>query len=106
MPDIIQNTAAFRATRAWGARDLALIAGASVRLHWTDVPYHWHTNTGNEVFAVLHGVVDMHYKDTQGNVHVTRLNGGDIFVAHEGDSHVAHPVGEARILVIENEGSE
>ena len=30
---------------------------------------------------------------------------GDIFYASVGTEHVAHPVGEARILVIEKEGS-
>ena len=50
---------------AWAAIDLARIADATVRLHWTDEPYVWHTN----------------------------------------DEHVAHPVGTARILVIEQAGS-
>jgi hypothetical protein len=30
---------------------------------------------------------------------------GDIFFAAIGTEHVAHPIGEARILVIEKEGS-
>ena len=29
----------------------------------------------------------------------------DMFIADAGDEHVAHPVGEARILVIERRGS-
>jgi hypothetical protein len=33
------------------------------------------------------------------------LNPGDIFYATVGTEHVAHPVGEARILVVEKEGS-
>ncbi len=33
------------------------------------------------------------------------LNVGDIFYASVGTEHVAHPVGEARILVVEAEGS-
>jgi hypothetical protein len=28
-----------------------------------------------------------------------------MFVAGVGDAHVAHPIGEARVLVIEREGS-
>ena len=28
--------------RAWAAVDLARIADATVRLHWTDEPYVWH----------------------------------------------------------------
>jgi hypothetical protein len=35
----------------------------------------------------------------------TILNTGDIFYASVGTEHVAHPKGEARILVIESEGS-
>ena len=33
------------------------------------------------------------------------LKAGDIFHAEDGDEHVAHPIGAARILVIEREGS-
>jgi len=90
--------------RAWAAVDLARIADATVRLHWTDEPYVWHTNDGVEVFVVLDGAVDMHYRDEAGT-HVTRLEPGRIFVAEDGDEHVAHPVGTARILVIEQAGS-
>ena len=35
----------------------------------------------------------------------TILTTGDIFYASVGTEHVAHPKGEARILVIESEGS-
>jgi hypothetical protein len=36
---------------------------------------------------------------------VRRMTKGDIFHAAEGEAHVAHPVGAARILVIERKGS-
>ena len=95
----------FRAERAWGALDIARIEGATVRLHWTDQPYRWHVNDGAEVFAVLDGVVEMHHK-VDGRVEVARLEAGDVFFAGVGCEHVAHPVGEARILVVEKAGSE
>jgi hypothetical protein len=57
----------FKADRAWGAIDIANMGGITTRLHWTDAPYKWHVNDGEE--------------------------------------HVAHPRGEARILVVEKEGS-
>ncbi|MEL6860987.1 MAG: cupin [Pseudomonadota bacterium] len=104
MPDIVQDARTFRANRAWGARDLAEIDGATVRLHWTDQPYKWHRNDGVEVFVVLEGKVDMHYRDA-GEEKVVSLAASDMFIAHEGDEHVAHPVGEARILVVERKGS-
>jgi mannose-6-phosphate isomerase-like protein (cupin superfamily) len=104
MPLILEETRSFRAPRAWGARDLAEIDGATVRLHWTDAPYKWHVNDGTEVFAVLDGVVNMHYR-TGGIENSVRLEPGAIFVAHLGEEHVAHPEGEARILVIERKGS-
>ena len=34
---------------------------ATVRLHWTDQPYQWHVNDGDEVFAVLDGEVAVSY---------------------------------------------
>lgn len=95
----------FTASRAWGALDIAQLNGISVRLHWTDQPYHWHVNEGEEVFAVLDGVVYMHYRE-DGEVHQLMLQAGDIFHAGVGCEHVAHPQGEARILVIEQAGSE
>ena len=94
----------FTADRAWGAMDIASMNGITTRLHWTDQPYKWHINDGEEVFAVLDGEVDMHYRQ-QGEEQVVRLQTGDIFYASVGTEHVAHPVGEARILVIEAEGS-
>lgn len=105
MVQIIQDTASFRASRAWGSRDIATIEGASVRLHWTDEPYHWHVNRESEVFCVVAGEVSMRYR-VDGNEHVAELRAGDIFVADAGDEHVAHPNGEARILVIERQGAE
>jgi mannose-6-phosphate isomerase-like protein (cupin superfamily) len=94
----------FSAPKAWGALDIANMNGITTRLHWTDKPYTWHINDGQEVFAVLHGVVDMHYR-IDGKENVTTLNSGDVFFADVGCEHVAHPRGEARILVVEKEGS-
>lgn len=94
----------FTAERPWGAIDITEIDGATVRLHWTDQPYIWHVNDGPEVFAVLDGVVDMHYR-RDGEEHVERLTPGRVCYAEPGDEHVAHPAPEARILVIERKGS-
>ena len=94
----------FKASRAWGARDIANMNGVTTRLHWTDQPYKWHVNDGEEVFAVLDGIVEMFYRE-HGNEYSSILNAGDIFYASVGTEHVAHPKGEARILVVEAEGS-
>ena len=104
MAQTLNDVATFRADRPWGARDLAQIDGATVRLHWTDQPYRWHVNDGPEVFVVLDGEVDMHFKQ-HGQAQCVRLKASDIFIADVGDEHLAHPVGEARILVIERKGS-
>ncbi|WP_077927606.1 cupin domain-containing protein [Wohlfahrtiimonas populi] len=100
----IINGKTFTAERAWGALDIANLEGTTVRLHWTDQPYKWHINDGEEVFVVLDGIVEMHYKDDDA-IKIVLLNAGDIFHATVGTEHVAHPQGEARILVIEKEGS-
>ncbi len=47
----------------------------------------------------------MHYKENH-KTHIAELNVGDIFYAGVGTEHVAHPEGEARILVVETAGSE
>lgn len=95
---------AFKADRPWGAMDIANMDGITTRLHWTDQPYRWHVNDGEEVFAVLNGRVEMRYRDA-GVEHRVILETGDVFHAVAGTEHVAHPMGEARILVVEREGS-
>src|ERR1700743_938198 len=92
------------ATRPWGALDIANMGGITTRLHWTDQPYKWHINDGEEVFAVLDGQVEMGYREN-GVAHGVILETGCAFQASMGTEHVAHPLGEARILVVETEGS-
>jgi mannose-6-phosphate isomerase-like protein (cupin superfamily) len=99
----IIRSKSFTAERAWAALDIANMNGITTRLHWTDQPYKWHINDGQEVFVVLDGQVQMRYRE-EGEAQVL-LEVGDIFYASVGTEHVAHPVGPARILVIESEGS-
>lgn len=94
----------FTAERAWGALDICNMNGITTRLHWTDKSYKWHVNDGEEVFAVLDGTVTMHFKE-DGVEKSVELGTGDVFYASVGTEHVAHPIGEARILVVESEGS-
>jgi mannose-6-phosphate isomerase-like protein (cupin superfamily) len=95
----------FRARKAWDALELMRVDGVTTRLHWTDQPYHWHVNDGDEVFVVIDGLVDMHYR-CDGSEHFVTLGAGDLFVAGAGCEHIARPRGEARILVIERATSE
>lgn len=104
MQKIIRSRS-FTAEQAWGALEIANMGGITTRLHWTDQPYRWHVNDGEEVFAVLDGEVDMHYREN-GAEHSVRLSPGDIFFAGSGCEHVARPCGEARILVVEKEDSD
>ena len=100
----IIRSAEFTDPKAWGSLPIANLNGTTVKLHWTDAPYIWHTNDGEEVFAVMDGVVHMHTR-VAGVEDVIVLNTGDIFHATVGTEHVAHPQGVARILVIEQAGS-
>lgn len=94
----------FTGQRAWDALDIANMGGITTRLHWTDQPYRWHVNDGEEVFAVLDGRVEMKYRE-HGVEHSVVLLAGDVFHADVGTEHVAHPLGVARILVVERAGS-
>jgi mannose-6-phosphate isomerase-like protein (cupin superfamily) len=94
----------FRAERPWGAQDISNMNGVTVRLHWTDAAYNWHVNEGEEVFTVLDGAVDMHVREN-GEERVVHLRAGDVFHVQVGDEHMARPLGEARVLVVEKEGS-
>lgn len=90
--------------KAWDALDIESIDDATVRLHWTDRPYKWHVDDGPEVFVVLDGAVDMHTR-IDGEEQLVRLETGDVFHAQNGDEHVAHHEGVARVLVTEKRGS-
>ena len=94
----------FKAERAWGALDITNMNGISVRLHWTDKPYKWHINDGEEVFAVMDGTVECATKKTAKRKPYCSIQ-VIFFYAGIGTEHVAHPQGEARILVIEKEDS-
>lgn len=95
----------FIGKKAWDALDIAQIEGATVRLHWTDKPYIWHKNDGDEVFVVLDGQVTMRYRENN-QEHSFLLNSGDICYLRKGEEHIASPEGApARILVIEKKGS-
>jgi mannose-6-phosphate isomerase-like protein (cupin superfamily) len=56
------------------------------------------------VFVMLNGRLPMHCRQ-DGLENVCELAVGDIFYASIGTEHVAHPIGEARVLVIESAGS-
>ncbi|MFE3499025.1 hypothetical protein [Kitasatospora sp. NPDC059160] len=99
------DSSSFTAERPWGALDLAELDDATVRLHWTDRPYRWHVNDGPEVFVVLDGAVDMHYR-VDGTERVEHLTPGRVCCVEPGDEHVARPAPEARILVVERRGSD
>jgi len=94
----------FNGSRAWDSQHIASFDNVSVKFHWTDQPYKWHINDGQEVFAVMDGCVEMQYKE-KGEVKSRVLKAGDIFYASEGTEHIARPHGIARVLVIEKEGS-
>ena len=94
----------FKPNNAWDSKSIANMNGITTKLHWTDKPYKWHTNDGEEVFVVLDGKVEMFYK-IDGIEQSTVLEVGDIFYASVGTEHYAHPIGEARILVVEQDGS-
>ena len=94
----------FTGQAAWDALPIANMQGITTQLHWTNAAYRWHVNEGEEVFVVLDGEIDMFYKEC-GVEKKKRMRVGDIFFASAGTEHVAHPIDEARVLVVESEGS-
>jgi mannose-6-phosphate isomerase-like protein (cupin superfamily) len=96
------NARRFTAAEAWGGPTITTIARAAVKLRWTDQPFRWHVNDGEEVFVVIDGTVDMHVRDAGGESIVT-LNAGELLHLVAGEEHVAHPLGPARVLVIEQD---
>jgi len=62
-----------------GAKHISNMNGITTRLHWTNQPYKWHINDGEEVFVVLDGAVEMYYME-HGVEHSAMLNTGDVFM--------------------------
>lgn len=99
------NSSKFVADVAWANRVLMDLATHTVKIHWTDKPYRWHENTGEELFVVLDGVVEMSYIEN-GVECMKVMEPGQMVLFGHGERHVARPRGEARILVIEEKGSD
>jgi mannose-6-phosphate isomerase-like protein (cupin superfamily) len=93
--------AAYTADRAWGSTVVARFGDLEANVHWTDEGYPWHFNEGDELFVVLDGAVDMHWRDGGGAVQVATLVTGDVWCGRAGIAHRAVPRGEARVLVME-----
>jgi mannose-6-phosphate isomerase-like protein (cupin superfamily) len=92
--------AGFIAERPWGARTVAAFGGLTASVHWTDAAYPWHVNDGDELFVVLAGEVEMHWRDEDAD-RSTLLAAGDLWRGGAGIAHRAVPRGEARVLVVE-----
>lgn len=83
------------------------IGTAVAKLRWINSPFRWHRNTGRELFLVIDGEVDMHVRTApDAPVEVVHLGPGKLILIDDGEEHIAHPIGEARILVVEQEDSE
>ena len=84
----IVRSKSFTATKAWDNLPIANMQGITTKLHWTNKPYIWHTNDGEEIFVVLDGRVQMFYiEDKQEKSTILQM--GDIFCAQKiGRAHV------------------
>lgn len=85
---------------AWESILISDFDDVSVKLHWTDKPYRWHINDGEETFVVVDGRVDIHVR-RDGEIQTYELRPGSIFQLAEGEEHRAEPRGQARVLVVE-----
>jgi mannose-6-phosphate isomerase-like protein (cupin superfamily) len=98
------DAAALAGPRDWSGPTIGTIGGATAKLRWINAPFEWHRNTGAELFLVLDGEVDMHVRCSPDSpVAIVRLASGQMLLIEEGEEHVAHPRGEARILVVEED---
>lgn len=86
----------------WSGPTFGGISDAAVKFRWINSAFRWHRNDGPELFLVLDGEVDMHFRaGPDAPVEILTLTAGKGVWMEEGDEHVAHPKGEARILVVE-----
>jgi hypothetical protein len=73
------DASGFTSDRPWGALDLLAVENGHRAPALDDTPYVWHVNDGPEVFVVLDGAVDMHYRN-DGVEHVQHLVPGVVCV--------------------------
>ncbi|WP_265570521.1 cupin domain-containing protein [Sphingomicrobium nitratireducens] len=99
MVEVVTGVADYRASEAWDGKPIATIGNARTMVLWADRPFHWHENSTDELFVVLNGRVDMQYRDATGE-HRVWMETGDMMVIRQGESHVAHPEGEVRLLIV------
>lgn len=101
------DAAALSGPTDWSGPTLPPIGNAVAKLRWINTPFRWHRNTGAELFLVLDGEVDMHVRaGPEAEADIVRLGPGQMVLIEDGEEHVAYPNGEARILVVEQEGQE
>ncbi|MCT2558113.1 cupin domain-containing protein [Tsuneonella sp. YG55] len=101
MAQVVTGVATFRHDEAWEGRDLGQVGSSHAVLLYADKPYHWHENKQDELFCVLDGTVDMDLRDgIDGAERRVILERGDMALIRKGEEHVAHPRGEARILIV------
>lgn len=101
------DAAALAGPADWSGPTFTGIGGAAVKLRWINSAFRWHRNDGPELFLVLDGTVDMHVRaGDDGPVEEVPLGPGQGVWIEDREEHVAHPRGEARILVVEREDSE
>ena len=98
----IHHLADLTGPKDWSGPTMPGIGNAVAKLRWINSAYRWHKNIGAELFVVLEGEVDMHFRtSTDAEVQVARLRAGSALFIEDGEEHVAHPLGAAKILVVE-----
>lgn len=86
----------------WSGPTFKGFGEAAVKLRWIKDAYQWHQNDGAEVFFVLDGTVDMHIRSGgAAEPRVERLVPGQMLLIEDGEEHVAYPLSEARVLIVE-----
>jgi mannose-6-phosphate isomerase-like protein (cupin superfamily) len=86
----------------WSGPTYTGFGEAAVKLRWIKDAYQWHRNDGAEVFLVLDGAVDMHVRRAgDSEATIERLGPGQMLLIEDGEEHIAYPLGEARVLVVE-----
>lgn len=89
----------------WSGPTYKGFGDAAVKLRWIKDAYEWHRNEGAEVFLVLDGEVDIHVRSVGSTEpRIERLGPGEMLFIEDGEEHIAYPLGEARVLVVEHSG--
>ncbi len=86
----------------WKPKIVGELNDLHVKIVKLEGEFTWHHHeTEDELFLVVDGVIDMHYRDVDGNEQVERFGAGEFLIVPHGVEHKPVAGNGAKLLLIE-----